>query len=713
MTARTPAANPLASFRVRLICAAFVFVAAITLYVATLAPTVTLVDSGELMLAARTLGVAHPPGFPLYVLLAHVFTWLPVGSVAARVNFASALFAALAAMMLTLAVAEMLLAGDGLPAARDKSPKGGRKPRKQSTGDARLDHTPSRFDRWVTGAAPCLLAGLLFAGSRTLWAYATITEVYTLNTLLITVIFFLMFGWRRRVLEDRVKSGKAVRGGPIFNPHDRWLYGAAFVFGLALGVHHVSVVVTLPAFALLVFATEGSAFFAGKRLLKTALFAFAGLAIYLYLPLAASAKPLMNWGDPHTPERIWWHVTGKQYQVFFDFSPEIIGRQFRVFLTLVGREFSPAWLPLALLMAVAGLVALFKRDRTLFWCFALVIIFDLAWALNYEIAEDKDAYYLPTFLTLAVVAGYGLLWVIAWLRSLRLPAKAVISAAVAVTLLVPAIAAASNFAYNNRHGYFIARDYVENMLKAMEPNGLLLTDDWQVYSPLLYLREVEGVRRDVIAIDIQQLRRSWYYDYLRSAYPEMMRAAQDKVDAFLEDLRRWEQDPKLYDRDLALNERINTRFYDMIEAFVTNQSASAPVYFTSNIAANTQGQNHELTEWLRKTYDFAPRGLVFQAVNKGGGTEPAEVQLQTRGLNDGTLKFADDDVVKLKVLPVYVVMLTNRGIFLAAYGRHDRAVAAFKEALAINPNYKPAEQGLNESLKALRRNEAAPVFNSQ
>src|SRR5436305_10621903 len=102
MTARTPAANPLASARVRLICAAFVFVAAITLYISTLAPTVTLVDSGELMLAAHTLGVAHPPGFPLYVLLAHIFTWLPIGSVATRVNFASAMFADIGPPYLTL-----------------------------------------------------------------------------------------------------------------------------------------------------------------------------------------------------------------------------------------------------------------------------------------------------------------------------------------------------------------------------------------------------------------------------------------------------------------------------------------------------------------------------------------------------------------------------------------------------------------------------------
>ncbi len=706
MTAPTPAANPLASAWVRLICAALVFVAAITLYASTLAPTVTLVDSGELILAARTLGVAHPPGFPLYVLLAHVFTWLPIGSVAARVNFASALFAALAAATLTLVVAEMLLSLNALPFTTSKSQKSDRRARKPSP-DAARSQPASGVERWVIYVAPCVMAGLLFAGSRTLWAYATITEVYTLSTLLIVVIFFLMFGWRRRVVAERAASGKAIRGGHIASPHDRWLYAAALVFGLALGVHHVSVAVTLPAFALLVLAAEGFGFFASKRLLKAAMFAAAGLAVYLYLPLAAHAKPLLNWGDPHSPERIWWHVTGKQYQVFFDFSPEIVIRQFKVFLSLIGREFGFNWLPLGLLMALVGLVALFKRDHTLGWCFVTIIAFDLAWALNYEIAEDKDAYYLPTFLTLSIAAGYGIVWLLERLRRTRMPVKPVVSIGVVVALLIPAIAIAANFDFNNRHRYFIARDYVENILKTVEPNGMLLTDDWQVYSPLLYLREVEGVRKDVIAMDIQQLRRTWYYDYLKTAYPQMMAASGDKVDDFFADLSHWEHDPDLYQRDAMLNERINTRFYDMIEAFVTHQLAGGPVYVTLNIATNTQGQNHELGDWLRKTYDLVPCGLVFQVVNKGGFTEPADVQLQTRGLSNGSLKFTDDDVVRVKVLPVYKVMLTNRGLYLAAYGRHERAIAAFREALAIDPNYKPAEQGLNDSLRALRKSEAA------
>jgi hypothetical protein len=90
----------------RALVAAAVFLAALGVYGWTVAPTVTLVDSGELITAARTLGVAHPPGFPLYVLLAHLASIVPIGSIAARVNFASALFGACAALFVTLAVLE-------------------------------------------------------------------------------------------------------------------------------------------------------------------------------------------------------------------------------------------------------------------------------------------------------------------------------------------------------------------------------------------------------------------------------------------------------------------------------------------------------------------------------------------------------------------------------------------------------------------------------
>src|SRR5205823_8612773 len=100
----------------------------------------------------------------------------------------------------------------------------------------------------VTGVQTCALpiSGFLMAFSRTLWAYATITEVYTLNALLIRLVFFLVVRWRRRIIETRRDSSAAV------TTHDTWIYAAAFVFGLAMGVHHVTVALTLPAIAVVV-----------------------------------------------------------------------------------------------------------------------------------------------------------------------------------------------------------------------------------------------------------------------------------------------------------------------------------------------------------------------------------------------------------------------------------------------------------------------------
>ncbi|HKP87211.1 MAG TPA: DUF2723 domain-containing protein [Blastocatellia bacterium] len=708
MTAPAAAFNPLESTRVRFACAGAVFVIALALYARTLAPTVTLVDSGELIVAARALGVAHPPGFPLYVLLSHLATLVPIGNIAARVNFASALFAALAAAGLTLAVAEAMLTLPQRAPQKERSKKAARRKkakRPEPSIDDAGEPESAGFFGWALALAPCLIAGLLFAFSRTLWAYATIAEVYTLNTLMIVVIFFLMFRWRRRRVEDKAGDDKKQPHADI-GKHDKWLNYAAFAFGLALGVHHVSVGVLLPAFAALVYATEGFEFFRSKRLLKAALFAFAGLSIYLYLPIAASRSPVMNWGDPRTFERFMWHVTGRQYQVFLSPSLNTMAGQFVAFLGLAAREFNPVWLPVGLGLAVIGFADLFKRHRAAFLFLALVVLGNLAYALNYEIAEDKDAYYLPTFTALAIAAGFGAAWLIRIARHARSPAKAALSLALIVLSIAPVAALAGNLQFDNRSRYYIAKDYVENIQSTIEPGGMLLTLDWQVYSPMLYLREVERSRTDVVTLDVNQLRRSWYYDYLSRAYPAMIEGARDKVDAFLEDLRHWERDPDAFNRNASLNQRINTRFYDMIMTFVTNHTQTGPVYTTAEIATRFEGQDSELTKSLTNSYDFVPQGLVYQLMSRGQYHEPAAPRLETRGLADGSIKFADDDVVRLKVLPVYVRMIANRGRYLALYGRHEQAIEAYKQALALEPDFKLAQQALNESAAALRKGDS-------
>lgn len=687
----------LESRTVRLAGAGLVFVVALTTYTLTLAPTVTLVDSGELILAASTLGVAHPPGFPLYVMLAHLATLIPIGSVAVRVNFASAVFAALASATVTLLAAEGLLTACLIQKKTDQ---------KQTTDRRRRGTTETAANRLKTAPVTdsislwaCVVAGLLFAFSRTLWAYATIAEVYTLNTLLIAAMFLLMFHWRRLVLSGRSKPGLA---SPVA-PNDRWLNAAAVLFGLGLGVHHVSVGLMLPALAALVLATEGVGFFLSKRLARAAVCAFAGLAVYVYLPLAASRSPLMNWGNPQTLQQFWWHVTGKQYQVFFTFSSDRMGHQLGEFFKLAGREFGPLFIPAGLLLVALGAVALFKRDKTTFLFLALVMACNVAYATSYEIAEDKDAYYLPAFLAMVVTTAFACDWLTSRfpvLGRLSLRTRAVVASV--ILLLAPAAAVFGNLSFNNRSRYFVAQDYVENILNSIKPGGMLLTRDWQVYSPMLYVNGIERRRTDVIAIDINQLRRSWYFDYLRRVYPETIEESRDKVEAFLEDLTHWDQDPDLYQSDVTLNQRINSRFYDMIQSFVVNHLGRAPVYITQDIALNRESADAELTKWLSQYYQFVPQGLVFQVTGKGEAVELTQAPLVTRGLWDGTLRFEPDDVVKVKVIPVYIGMMYNRGRYLAALGMHEQAIEAYKEALAIEPGFSAAQKSLSESQSALR-----------
>jgi hypothetical protein len=100
-----------------------------------------------------------------------------------------------------------------------------------------------------------------------------------------------------------------------------------------------------------------------------------------------------------------------------------------------------------------------------------------------------------------------------------------------------------------------------------------------------------------------------------------------------------------------------------------------------------------------------PQGLVFQLVRERTFHDPVQPQLLTRGLADGTLRFEADDVVRLKVFPVYVSMLYNRGRYLSLHGHHARAVEAFKQSLALDPSFAPAHTALAGSLNALRNAE--------
>ena len=218
---------------------------------------------------------------------------------------------------------------------------------------------------------------------------------------------------------------------------------------------------------------------------------------------------------------------------------------------------------------------------------------------------------------------------------------------------------------------------------------------------MLYAQEVEQRRRDVKVVDVNLLRRSWYFDYLKRAYPGLIERSRDKIEAFVAELKQWEHDPGAYANNRALTERISSRFAEMIQSCVTRENEVAPVYVTHDFLS-PRDRDKEVSQWLTKSYQLIPEGLVFKLASDRSFHEPREVPLETRGLNDGTLKFEKDDVVSVKVFPAYTTMLVNRGRYLALFNRHERAIDAFKQALALDPSLEMARQGLKESASKLR-----------
>ena len=138
-------------------------------------------------------------------------------------------------------------------------------------------------------------------------------------------------------------------------------------------------------------------------------------------------------------------------------------------------------------------------------------------------------------------------------------------------------------------------------------------------------------------------------------------------------------------------------FLEMIQAIVRNEITVAPVYITNELlVADTL--NAYLTRWIPQTYQLVPQGLVFNLTTDQSFHGSPDPRLRIRGLADGTVRFAKDDVANIKILPAYTKMLTNRGKYLALFNQHEGAILAFKEALALDPNLAAAQQGLAESM---------------
>jgi hypothetical protein len=413
--------------------AAIVFVVALAIYGATLSPDVLPADSGELQVVAANLGVAHPPGFPLYTMLAHLMTRLPLGpSPAYRVNLFSALTAALALAVVAAAVVRLT--------------------RRSLAGP---------------------VAALALGTATTFWAQATTANVRSLTALFTALVFYCLLRWR-----DDVRGGRG----------DRWLIAAALAMGFGL-THHPSLVFLLLVVLLFVPLADRALLRQPRRWLWPALAGLAGLLPLLYLPLRAGANVRGASTDLATLPGFLEHVlaTGFRGDLFYYTDPASLAERLRI----MGEVLTFSFVPLLPAGMVTGLALLIWRDRPLAWLLGgSAAIFTLV-AATYRAPQTVE-YMMPAYVALAIILGYAVgevgqapaRWPDAW--------RAATAALFAALMLVAGLWQGLRHAPEPDTS---ARETAGGLLDDAPEDSVILAH-WHWVTPLWYLQEVEGRRPD-------------------------------------------------------------------------------------------------------------------------------------------------------------------------------------------------------------------------
>jgi hypothetical protein len=419
--------------------ALFVFV----LYLGTLAPTIlpydspALLDVPMLQMQVCVLGITHPTGYPSYLMLSHLFTYLPFGDCAYRSNLASAVYAALA--VLVVFAAGYLLS------------------------------------RRVAAAAAAALA---FGIGWTLWSQAVMAEVYTLNALFIALTLLALLLWRER-------------------RRDRYLLLSAFLVGLSM-TNHLTSGLLLPASLLFVALVDRRKLLDAKLALKGVGLFLLGLTPYLYLPVRSAMGAPFKANNPTNLERFWYVVSGGNLRgTFFSFGPaELPGRLAFYWSYLVG-DFH--WGLLA--AGMVGFAALLLWDRAVAVLLGFLFAGWVFYSIENDILDIELYFiptYLV--LALAMAAGFGVLLTEAedlLARFPRVPKGAAVGALSVALLLLPLPGIGGTYARNDMSEDYRGREIIEAVAENAEPNATILHHrnvPW-------YMVLVEERRRDLTLVD--------------------------------------------------------------------------------------------------------------------------------------------------------------------------------------------------------------------
>ncbi len=491
--------------------AALCFAVVLAIYYATLAPTTAFWDTSEYIAAAKVLGIPHPPGNPLFTLMAHVWGLLPLAAeYAKRINLFAAVTSAAGAGFWFL-IAERWI----------------------------RPILPARGARYAAAFAGVLAGALAW----TVWNQSTVNEkVYTISLLSIAATVWCAVRWADLPAGDR---------------RDRWLVAAVYLLALTSTNHQMGVLAA-PVVAVYVLTTDWTVLLKPRFLIACALVAVIGISInYVYLPIRAGQYPPINEGEPAGFfSQALSDVLGRvQYAKpsVADRQPNIPGRpapypqtpaQFAMYWQYWswqwGRnlgEFSRVAVAIFTALSLGGLWVLIRRNlkaglaaAALFGTLTVLLVYYLNFKYGFsyragdpliidEMREvrERDYFYVASFAFAGVLIAAGFAALIRgigdWLGD-RVPdqRRYLVATPVLALVLIPAI---GNYATATRDHETLARDFAVDILESVEPYGILITAGDNDTFPLWFAQEVLGVRRDVTLANLSLMNTDWHLRQIR------------------------------------------------------------------------------------------------------------------------------------------------------------------------------------------------------
>jgi hypothetical protein len=512
-------------------------------YLLTHCASFNINDSGETIMVCDLLTISHSPGYPLHTLWGRVNCLLPIGKPMFRVTFCSLLTGTISVLMVYYTL-QMVLKQVFNPAEYWPFMGGSKPPAADPRDEANPPKEPSAW-LWET---PALFGALVFAFSYQHWFQTGGAKggIYTLNTWLTITMVYLLFKMRER--------GWFVKSFLLIG----------FLYGLGLAHHWPNMAVMAPAFLWMFFSSQkrvpmgtlvnnlvtlkpfdlldniGNIFsaFGLVNFIKAFLMLMLSLSIYLYLPIRATLKPLVNWWNPQNYDRLIGTILRKGYQDVGDKRGwATFVRDLKRFWLHAHHQYGDVFTFLVFGLAIWGLVWLWRKGH---WptamglaalgggVFAGIVIFNnplegYQWTI--------DNFFSPVFMIIAMFAALGVAGLCEWAfrewddRLVPLYVSSFILAFALMPLMLdysaPMKTADNQVVYrgNDQSRYISSYDEGMNMLKTVNNDGVIVCNGDIDILPLWYLQFVEGKRPSVVSFTMQLIPYDWYRNPLFERWP--------------------------------------------------------------------------------------------------------------------------------------------------------------------------------------------------